>query len=232
MKLLGEQRRGRRTSGSRIPRRHANFRAGVEHRPGAKIHRRQQSPADAGAHRRADRGSARKKPPSRPSSIWPPKCCRCRRCGRCGRASSFRPIPNGSANSTPRSPTSETPDQFTAIAAIKHDMRQPRPMDRLLCGDVGFGKTELAIRAAFKAVDAGYQVAVLVPTTILGRAASPHVHRTNGGVSVSHRSAQPLCHRSTAAGNHRGAGRWLGRYRDRHTSARTGRCELSESRAS
>jgi transcription-repair coupling factor (superfamily II helicase) len=64
-------------------------------------------------------------------------------------------------------PYQETPDQLTAIAAIKRDMRQPRPMDRLLCGDVGFGKTEMAIRAAFKAMDAGYQVAVLVPTTIL-----------------------------------------------------------------
>jgi transcription-repair coupling factor (superfamily II helicase) len=64
-------------------------------------------------------------------------------------------------------PYRETPDQFTAIAAIKHDMRQPLPMDRLLCGDVGYGKTELAIRAAFKAIDAGHQVAVLVPTTIL-----------------------------------------------------------------
>jgi len=71
-------------------------------------------------------------------------------------------------------PYRETPDQYTAIAAIKHDMRQPRPMDRLLCGDVGYGKTELAIRAAFKAIDAGYQVAVLVPTTIL---AEQH-HRT------------------------------------------------------
>jgi transcription-repair coupling factor (superfamily II helicase) len=64
-------------------------------------------------------------------------------------------------------PYQETPDQLSAISAIKHDMRQPRPMDRLLCGDVGFGKTELSIRAAFKAVDAGYQVAILVPTTIL-----------------------------------------------------------------
>ncbi len=64
-------------------------------------------------------------------------------------------------------PYQETPDQLAAIAAIKRDMRQPRPMDRLLCGDVGFGKTEMSIRAAFKAVDAGHQVAVLVPTTIL-----------------------------------------------------------------
>jgi transcription-repair coupling factor (superfamily II helicase) len=64
-------------------------------------------------------------------------------------------------------PYQETPDQLSAIAAIKQDMQQPKPMDRLLCGDVGFGKTEMAMRAAFKAIDAGYQVAVLVPTTVL-----------------------------------------------------------------
>jgi transcription-repair coupling factor (superfamily II helicase) len=64
-------------------------------------------------------------------------------------------------------PYQETPDQLTSIDDIKHDMQMSRPMDRLLCGDVGFGKTELAIRAAFKAIDAGYQVAVLVPTTVL-----------------------------------------------------------------
>ena len=61
----------------------------------------------------------------------------------------------------------ETPDQLTAIAEIRQDMEQPRPMDRLICGDVGFGKTEVAMRAAFKAVDNGRQVAVLVPTTLL-----------------------------------------------------------------
>ena len=61
----------------------------------------------------------------------------------------------------------DTPDQITSTAAIKADMESERPMDRLVCGDVGFGKTEVAIRAAFKAVDNGKQVAVLVPTTIL-----------------------------------------------------------------
>jgi transcription-repair coupling factor (superfamily II helicase) len=61
----------------------------------------------------------------------------------------------------------ETPDQLTAIAAIREDLQRPRPMDRLLCGDVGFGKTELAMRAAFKVAEAGAQVAVLVPTTVL-----------------------------------------------------------------
>ena len=61
----------------------------------------------------------------------------------------------------------DTPDQSTATAAVKTDMESERPMDRLVCGDVGFGKTEVAIRAAFKAVDNGRQVAILVPTTIL-----------------------------------------------------------------
>ena len=63
----------------------------------------------------------------------------------------------------------ETPDQAAAIDAIKEDMQQPIPMDRLVCGDVGFGKTEVAVRAAFKAVQEGKQVAVVVPTTVLAR---------------------------------------------------------------
>lgn len=63
----------------------------------------------------------------------------------------------------------ETPDQLTAIAATKGDMESERPMDRLICGDVGFGKTEVAIRAAFKTVMSGKQVAFLVPTTVLAQ---------------------------------------------------------------
>jgi transcription-repair coupling factor (superfamily II helicase) len=64
-------------------------------------------------------------------------------------------------------PYQETEDQEVSIKAIKADMEFSQPMDRLLCGDVGFGKTEVAMRAVFKAVDSGYQVAVMVPTTIL-----------------------------------------------------------------
>jgi transcription-repair coupling factor (superfamily II helicase) len=64
-------------------------------------------------------------------------------------------------------PHEETGDQLTAIEEVKADMVRPRPMDRLICGDVGFGKTEIAVRAAFKAVMEGKQVAVLVPTTLL-----------------------------------------------------------------
>jgi transcription-repair coupling factor (superfamily II helicase) len=64
-------------------------------------------------------------------------------------------------------PYEETPDQARAIADVKGDMERPVPMDRLVCGDVGYGKTEVALRAAFKAVQDGKQVAVLVPTTLL-----------------------------------------------------------------
>ncbi|MCZ7528039.1 MAG: DEAD/DEAH box helicase [Acidimicrobiia bacterium] len=64
-------------------------------------------------------------------------------------------------------PHEETPDQLRAVAEVKDDMEQPVPMDRLVCGDVGYGKTEVAVRAAFKAVQAGKQAAVLVPTTLL-----------------------------------------------------------------
>jgi transcription-repair coupling factor (superfamily II helicase) len=66
-------------------------------------------------------------------------------------------------------PFEETPDQITAIEAILQDMAAPQPMDRVVCGDVGFGKTEVAMRAAFIAVQSGKQVAVLVPTTLLAQ---------------------------------------------------------------
>ena len=66
-------------------------------------------------------------------------------------------------------PYVETPDQLRALDEVKRDMESPRPMDRLLVGDVGYGKTEVALRAAFKAVEAGKQVGVLVPTTVLAQ---------------------------------------------------------------
>jgi transcription-repair coupling factor (superfamily II helicase) len=66
-------------------------------------------------------------------------------------------------------PYEPTPDQLKAISDVKRDMEQPQPMDRLVCGDVGFGKTEVAIRAIFKAVTAGKQVAMLAPTTVLAQ---------------------------------------------------------------
>jgi transcription-repair coupling factor (superfamily II helicase) len=66
-------------------------------------------------------------------------------------------------------PYQETEDQLVAVEAVKRDMESDRPMDRLICGDVGYGKTEVAVRAAFKAINDGKQVAVLVPTTVLAQ---------------------------------------------------------------
>jgi len=66
-------------------------------------------------------------------------------------------------------PYIETDDQMRVLAEVKRDMEDPRPMDRLICGDVGYGKTEVALRAAFKAVNDGRQVAILVPTTVLAQ---------------------------------------------------------------
>ena len=97
-----------------------------------------------------------------------------------GRADPALRRPAGRARATPSAPDTpwqreledafpyvETPDQLAAIDEVKADMEKPVPMDRLICGDVGYGKTEIAVRAAFKAVQDGKQVAVLVPTTLL-----------------------------------------------------------------
>ena len=93
-------------------------------------------------------------------------------------------------------PYIETPDQVTAIAAVKSDMESPQPMDRLICGDVGFGKTEVAMRAAFKAVTSGYQVAVLVPTTVL---AEQHYHNFKNRMAEFPVEIAKLSRFSTAA---------------------------------
>lgn len=74
-------------------------------------------------------------------------------------------------------PYEETDDQLNAIEDTKKDMESGRVMDRLICGDVGYGKTEVAIRAAFKAVQDGKQVAYLVPTTVLASQHFQHLRR-------------------------------------------------------
>ncbi len=98
-------------------------------------------------------------------------------------------------------------------------MQPPRPMDRLLCGDVGYGKTELAMRAAFKAIDAGYQVAVLVPTTVL---AEQHFRTFTARMAEFPFAIAALSrfrHAAAAERNHRAAG-WTAR--STSSSARTG----------
>ena len=87
-----------------------------------------------------------------------------------------------------------TPDQTTAIADIKRDMESPTPMDRLLCGDVGYGKTEVAMRAAFKAVMDGKQVAFLAPTTVLAFQHQKTLSERFAGFPGRDRHGQPLPH--------------------------------------
>ncbi len=113
-------------------------------------------------------------------------------------------------------PYQETPDQLTAIADIKADMQVTRPMDRLLCGDVGFGKTEMAIRAAFKAVDAGYQVAVLVPTTVLAEQHRRTFTERMAEFPFEIAALSRFCTRERAAGDSRRHRRGQGRHPHRH----------------
>ncbi len=92
-------------------------------------------------------------------------------------------------------PYVETPDQLKAIADVKADMENDAPMDRLVCGDVGFGKTEVAIRAAFKAVQDGLQVGVLVPTTLLAQQHFADVQRPHGRATRSASRCSPASSR-------------------------------------
>ncbi len=123
-------------------------------------------------------------------------------------------------------PYTETDDQVHAINDTKQDLEKPRPMDRLICGDVGFGKTEVAIRAAFKAVDAGRQVAILVPTTVL---AEQHYRTFCNRMAEFPVSVEVLSRFRTKAEQKEilekmEAGN--GRHRDRHSPARAAGCEV------
>ena len=120
------------------------------------------SPASAPA-----RGRSRRRRSPRRSWTWPPSCSRSRRPGRRSSGTAYPPDTEWQQEFEAEFPYEPTQDQVTGADEIKQDMQKPRPMDRLLCGDVGYGKTELAMRAAFKACEFGKQVAVLVPTTVL-----------------------------------------------------------------
>ena len=89
-------------------------------------------------------------------------------------------------------PYQETPDQLDAIEQVKADMEEARPMDRLICGDVGYGKTEVAMRAAFKAAEAGKQVMFLVPDDGARAAALRHVRRAHARLPVHDRDGLAL----------------------------------------
>ena len=100
-------------------------------------------------------------------------------------------------------PYVETPDQLASVEEVKRDMEQPIPMDRLICGDVGYGKTEIAIRAAFKAVQDGKQVAVLVPTTLFVQQHQQTFSERFAGFPVDREAAEPVPERRRGHGRRR-----------------------------
>ena len=132
------------------------------------------------------------------------------------RATPFRPDTAWQHELEASFPYEETDDQLRAIAEVKADMERPKPMDRLICGDVGYGKTEVALRAAFKAVMDGKQVAVLVPTTVL---AQQHFHTFRQRLRafpVHGGDALALPHARGAGRGHPGAVQRQGGHRHRH----------------
>ena len=112
-----------------------------------------------------------------------------------------------------------TPDQATAIADIKNDMEASTPMDRLLCGDVGYGKTEVAMRAAFKAVMDGKQVAVLAPTTVLAFQHLKTLRERFAGFPVTIDMVSRFRTKQETKEILDGAGRGQGRHHRRHAPA-------------
>ena len=120
-------------------------------------------------------------------------------------------------------PYTETPDQLSAIDEVKHDMEQAVPMDRLICGDVGYGKTEIAVRAAFKAVQDGKQVAILVPTTLLAQQHFNTFSERMGQFPVEIRQLSRFQTPKEAEQTLEKAGRRHRRHRDRHPPAAASR---------
>ena len=113
----------------------------------------------------------------------------------------------------------ETPDQLTAVEEVKRDMEQVVPMDRLICGDVGYGKTEIAVRAAFKAVQDGKQVAILVPTTLLVQQHHATFADRYAGFPINVAPLSRFQSRRGDQGHHRGPRGGPGGCRRRHPSA-------------
>lgn len=123
-----------------------------------------------------------------------------------------------------------TADQQQAVDEIKHDMESPRPMDRLLCGDVGFGKTEVAVRAAFKAVADNKQVAFLCPTTILSMQHYQTFLQRFSGLSGTYRSAEPFYCEIQTKRDHSGHERGHSGYCHWNASSVVERYEMERSR--
>ncbi len=164
------------------------------------------------------RPSSRRAPPSR---SWPANCSSSMPNARWRRVSAIPRPTASSANSRRPSPTKRRPTSSTLSRRCLADMQSERPMDRLICGDVGYGKTEVAIRAAFKAVLDGRQVAVLVPTTILARQHWETFRARFDGLSGDGRDGLALPHPGRTEGD---PGRAPPRARSTSLSAPTACC--------
>ena len=178
----GDRRHHARLPSARLPRRGPALRPARADRQGLALHRRRRKRAGALEARRQGVATAQD-----PRPRGDPRARRradpaLRRSARTRRASPTTSPRTGSSASRASFPYHETPDQRTAIEAVKEDLEAPRPMDRLVCGDVGFGKTEVAVRAAFAAALNGKQTLMLVPTTVLAAAALEHVPRALPGL--------------------------------------------------
>ena len=143
----------------------------------------------------ARRGRRPRRASRRPCATWPRSCSSSTPRARPSPGHAFSPDSHWQQEFEDAFEYELTPDQQTAIADIKRDMESPTPMDRLLCGDVGYGKTEVAMRAAFKAVMDGKQVAFLAPTTVLAFQHLKTLQRTLRRLPRAHRHGQPLPHR-------------------------------------
>ena len=145
------------------------------------------------------------------------------------------PTRRGSTRWRMRSRTSRRPTSGKAIDDVKLDMERPYPMDRLVCGDVGFGKTEVAIRAAFKAIQDGKQVAVLAPTTLLASQHGNTFADRFAGYPIRVEVLSRFLTNAQAQEGDRGVAHGRGRLRDRHppsarprtSSSRTSVCSSS-----
>ncbi len=123
-------------------------------------------------------------------------------------------------------PYDETPGQSQAITDVIGDLTSDKPMDRLVCGDVGYGKTEVAIRGAFKMVEDGRQVALLVPTTVLAEQHTQTFRERLAGLPAYHRMPQPLPYPGSATGDRRWREGGQNRHPHRHPSTALQGCTL------
>ena len=162
--------------------------------------------------------------------MWPRNCSTCTRAARPVRRPRLRAGELEYQTFANAFPFEETPDQAEAIARVLQDLAQPTPMDRIVCGDVGFGKTEVAMRAAFVAVQSGRQVVVLVPTTLL---AEQHAQSFRDRFADWPVRIEALSRFRSRPAARFGAGRIRerhGRHPDRHPQAPARRCARPQPR--